>query len=42
MIDTIIGLTIGVVGYTLMVKFLVGIWPWEFGKLRKMTDRETK
>jgi hypothetical protein len=34
MIDTIIGLTIGVVIYTLGVKFLVGIWPWEFDKLR--------
>lgn len=35
MIDTIIGLTIGATIYTLGIKFLVGIWPWEFGKLRK-------
>lgn len=35
MIDTIIGLTIGVVIYTFGTKLIVGIWPWEFGRLRK-------
>ncbi len=34
MIDYFIGLTIGVVIYTLTVRFLIGLWPWEFGKLR--------
>jgi hypothetical protein len=33
-IDTFIALTIGAVIYTLLVKAFVGIWPWEFGKLR--------
>lgn len=34
MIDTIIGLTIGVVIYTVGIKLMVGIWPWQFGRLR--------
>lgn len=35
MIDTIIGLIIGMTIYTFGIKFLVGIRPWEFDKLRK-------
>jgi hypothetical protein len=30
MIDTIIGLAIGVILFALGYKFLAGIWPWEF------------
>ncbi len=32
--DTVIGMALGVVIYTLGIKFLVGFWPWEFDKLR--------
>ena len=34
MLDTLIGLVIGVTIYTVGIRLMVGIWPWEFDKLR--------
>jgi hypothetical protein len=34
MIDTFIGTAIGMVIYVLGIRLMVGIWPWQFDKLR--------